>query len=401
MFVSGIIKLLARLNLYLGILLRRRRPGYRNSKIESILIKRTDRIGDAAVTLPLLLALDKRFKVVVLTSKYNDSFLNKFLSTEIFTDVPTGLFGSLGLMVKGVFLWLGSPRKNPPKYDLFLDLNGLRDLDTFLKVRKDNLCRYYVGFNMGIWNLLLDYALPDYPVLFSQEHILDSCRKLVRDALGCDLDLPDAIDFSDKMTRPADFEMKEEFILVNISGRDQFRGPEPEFYARLIDSLDFSGKIVIMDGLRRVNFPGFKSSVKKDNIVYLERDFSLWELLYIAARSSLYVGADSGISNLLQFSTNAILFFATGIPWVWRPYSKNPYRIEKMDRLIVEQTVNSCGLTKKILYAPVSCRPCFDRGCAKTNCLSSFDYNAVGRVLNDTLTEISNHKSYPLGKRDG
>ncbi len=115
------IKLLARLNLYLGILLRKKSPRYRFSGIRSILIKRTDRIGDAAVTLPLLLALDKRFQVVVLTSKYNDSFLNKFLSTEISTDVPASLFGSLGLMIKGILDCPLDTCSNPANKCVFLD----------------------------------------------------------------------------------------------------------------------------------------------------------------------------------------------------------------------------------------------------------------------------------------
>jgi len=383
--IRVIIKLLAGLNLFLGILLRKRVPGYKFSEIKSILIKRTDRIGDAAVTLPILLELGKHFQVRVLTSKYNDAFLNKFLSTEISCDAPRNLLGSLILIIRSIPLLFAGPKKNVPKYDLFLDLNGLRDPAVFFRVKRENLCRYYAGFNMGLWNPMFDYAQPNYPVLFSQTHILDACRSLVSNALGCNMDIPDGIDFSGKMIRPDDFQVKEEFILVNISGGEQFRGPSPKFYARLVDSLDFTGSIVIMDALNRPHFADFKSSVKRKDIMYLQRDFSLWELLYIAAKSSLYVGADSGISNLLQFPANAILFFATGLPWVWRPYSRNPYTVRKIGRCLVAETVNSGGLNKKVVYAPVSCRPCFDIGCQDARCIESLDLELALNEINAML----------------
>jgi hypothetical protein len=60
-------------------------------------------------------------------------------------------------------------------------------------------------------------------------HILDSTRHLVKGALGLDLDIPDYMDFSDKMTRPADFNV-ENFILVNIAGIEQFKDPSPGLY---------------------------------------------------------------------------------------------------------------------------------------------------------------------------
>ena len=79
MFQALIIKMFARMNLWAGILLRKRRIPYNPTEIKTILVKRTDRIGDAVVSLPLLLELNKHFKITILTSEYNNFFLKSFL----------------------------------------------------------------------------------------------------------------------------------------------------------------------------------------------------------------------------------------------------------------------------------------------------------------------------------
>jgi ADP-heptose:LPS heptosyltransferase len=380
------LKIFARINLGLGLILAKRKPPYDFGQIKNILIKRTDKLGDAAVTLPLLLELNKHFKVTVLTSKYNDYFLNKFLATRVFSEKPLDFFSAIISLLKSPFSVLQKKKSGIPKYDLLLDLNGARELDIFLRIREMNLCRYYASFNLGLWNILLDYADPGYPVLFSKEHIIDSTRRLTRGALGLDLDIPDYTDFSPKMVKPQDFNI-EKFILVNIAGIEQFRGPTPGLYAQIVNALSFNGKIVIMDELARPHLKEFEKYARRDNIVYLERDFSIWELLYIASKSSLFIGSDSGISNLLQGTTHAVIFFATGMPRIWRPYSRNPYQKIKFGKTVLEETVTSKGLKKKIIYRPTWCNPCFDMGCARLACIKGMDIKFISNQINSMLKE--------------
>ena len=381
-----IIKILARINLWVGLLLNKRRAPYNSADIKTILVKRTDRIGDAVVSLPLLLELNKYFKITILTSEYNNSFMSEFFETKIFTRKPLSFIESLKMLGSSLFASSKSKKRHAPQYDMLLDLNGLRELDIFLKIRRDNLCKYYISFNMGIWNRLLDYAHPGYPVLFAKKHILDSCKELISDALNMDIDVPDFIDLSDKMESPNDFEGKY-FILLNISGIDKFRGPSPKLYAEIINAVNFDGEFVIMDEQQRPHFEEFKKYIKKDNIIYLDREFSLWELLHIASNSRLYIGSDSGISHLLQIPTNAILFFGNGSQEVWSPYSKNPYRRKTERDIIIMETKTSNNLIKKVIYNKVWCRPCFDFGCRKLQCLS-FSRNTVIEELNSAIKEL-------------
>lgn len=386
MFQALIIKILAKINIWIGFLLRKRRVPYNPSEIKTILVKRTDRIGDAVVSLPLLLELNKHFKITILTSRYNNFFLKKFFETEIFTEKPLSFSQSVKMLSNSLLASFQNKENNTPRYDLFLDLSGLRELDIFLRIKKDNLCKYYASFNMGVWNRMLDYAYPGYPVLFAKKHILDSCKELISGALNMDIDIPDFIDLSDKMDNPDNFEGKD-FILLNISGIEKFRGPSPKIYAEIINAVNFAGEFVIMDEPRRPHFEEFKKYIKNDNIIYLDREFSLWELLHIASNSRLYIGSDSGISHLLQIPTNAILFFGNPAQEVWRPYSKNPYR-EKTERgIIIAETRTSNNLIKKVIYRKTWCKPCFDFGCQKPRCLS-ISPNIAARELDSTIKGI-------------
>jgi ADP-heptose:LPS heptosyltransferase len=305
----------------------------------------------------------------VLSARYNDFFLNKFLPTRIFTEKPLSFFGSIKMLPANLFSFFQKKRKALPEYDLFLDLNGIRELDIFLKVKEQNLCRYYASFNMGIWNGLLDYADKKYPVIFTKDHIIDSCKRLVKDALGLRIDIADDnVELSDKMVKPEGFDI-EKFILLNISGQEQHRGPAARFYAVMINILGFKGKVVVMDELGRPHLKEFENQLTADNVIYLDKDYSLWELAFIASKSLLYIGADSGVSHLLQRPTNALLFFANSPSEVWRPYSKNPYTRRKLEGIIIDETKTSQGLHKKIIHCYTWCQPCFDIGCHHKKCI--------------------------------
>ena len=226
--------------MFLGFVFRRKRK-IDLKEIKTILVNKTDRFGDAAVTLPLLLELAKHFDVTVLTSKYNDFILKDFLKTKIFIDSPLPFLKVIGMIAKNI-LCFSSIRKSSgtPEYDLYLDLNGIKELNIFLDIKQRNLCRHYVDFNLGPWNLLLDYSAKGNSVLFSKKHILDSYHDLIKESLGLDINIPDYVDLSSKSIFPSDFKVEERYILVNISGFNRFRGPSSEMFAQVVDGLNFS-----------------------------------------------------------------------------------------------------------------------------------------------------------------
>ncbi|MFH0738733.1 MAG: hypothetical protein V2A59_02600 [Candidatus Omnitrophota bacterium] len=383
------LKILAYLVLIIGNIFRRKRR-INPDLVKTILINRTDRIGDAVVSIPFLLELNKRFKITVLTSQYNDLVLKGIVNTQVFTDTPLPLTKAIARAFGLIFSFSPAIKKNnEPKYDLYLELIGISAIDTFLKIKAQNLSRYYAGFNLGPWNLLLDYSMTQNPVLFSKKNILDSYRLLLKDSLGLDIKINDTINLDQYLKKPADFNLEPAYLLLNISGGDKFRGPRLENYAAILNKLEFPGPIVVMDELSRPNLEEFKKHTKRENLYYLERDYSIWELAYIARNSLFYIGSDSGITQLLSSLTNCIIFFAAGSTYAWRPYSKNAYTLKESSGVIIEESKNSVGLTKKVLYWPIWCRPCFDIGCSGSYCIKGLDKISVFKEINNTLRALT------------
>ena len=143
-----------------------------------------------------------------------------------------------------------------------------------------------------------------------------------------------------------------------------------------------------MDELGALNLKEFKRFIKRDTVHYLEGDYPIEELLFIAGKSCLYIGSDSGISNLLQTPTNALLFYGTGNHFSWRPYSRHPYLKRTIKDMAVEDTVTSQDLKKKVIYAPVWCRPCLDVGCHKPRCTNLF--NNFTTAIAEEIDKITN-----------
>lgn len=344
------------------------------NEIKTILVNRSDRLGDAIISLPFLMELNKRFNVTVLTSNYNDVVLRDFLKTQIVVDKPLTLTEVIKVILRNLISFNYPFKKNnvTARYDLYIDLVGIRGLAVFLKVKKENLCRHYIGFNMFIWSLLLDYAYRGSAEL-SKKHIMDVYSQMFYEGLGLDIDIPDYIDLSSKMVRPEDLNLPSRYIFINISGYKKFRGPSAKMYAQLVNALNFSDDFVVMDELNQPNLEEFKRYAAKDNICYLEKNYSIWELLYISRNSLLYIGSDSGITHILQVPTNSVLFFATGTSTFWRPFSKNLYHRKRIGSIAIEETKNSQGLIKKIIYHPIWCRPCYDIGCRSIDCLKALE----------------------------
>ncbi|MDD5155280.1 MAG: hypothetical protein PHF11_02205 [Candidatus Omnitrophica bacterium] len=342
--------------------------------LKTILVNRADRLGDAIISLPLLLELGKRFDITVLTSQYNDSILKEFFKTRVIVDKPP----STPEFIRKIFSslvsygYLRRDKNAVPRYDIYLDLIGIRGLGTFLEIRKENLCRYYIGFNISVWSLLLDYSYRS-SVELSGANVVDAAQKLIKDSMGIGLNIPDYVDLGTKMILPSGFEVRPPYILVNVAGFDKFRGPSAQMYARLINNLEFAGTFVIMDELDQPNLGEFKRHIERKNVVYLEKNYSIWELLYISKNAVLYIGSNSGITNILQVPTHCVIFLATTSATVWNPFSKNPYQRKKIGRLIAEETTTSVGLMKKIIYRPVWCRPCYDFGCKGARCIKGLE----------------------------
>ena len=95
----------------------------------SILINRTDRLGDAIVILPLLLALKDRFQLTVLSSQYNDWVMKDLVKTIPIKKVlkynkSIRDFFQLSFLYLSLLKFFLRKSNNHQEYDIFLDLVG-------------------------------------------------------------------------------------------------------------------------------------------------------------------------------------------------------------------------------------------------------------------------------------
>lgn len=346
---------------------------YDYSEIKKILVNKSDRLGDAVVTLPLLLELSKAYDITVLTSDRNDDFLRCFFKTKKMIAEPRPFLDVLDMIRKKIFKGTRLRAAKIPEYDLYLDLNGIKELDIFLSIWENGLCRRHVSFNMGMWNFFLDYTHPHYPVLFAHQHILESYRELVLHSLGHDLKMADYCDLRAYSKCPCELP-EGNFIIVNVTGYERYRGPDLQFYAQLIQKCSKDVCCVILDEPGRPHLKVLKQMLDVDfNIYWPEQDFSTEELLGLAMRSQCYIGADVGISHLLQSQTNAVLFFGNQKSVVWRPYSHLPYLTQTLPGdFVMAKTVTSAGFSKIVISRKTFCVQCFDIGCARPSCVEGF-----------------------------
>lgn len=392
MLRSLLIKIVAKTIQLIGLIYR---PRKKITGIKTILINKADRIGDAIVALPFLLELKKHYQITVLTTKHNDFVLRDFFKTEIILEEPRYIYDEVKAIFKTLLFIFKKTSNDKPIYDLYLDLNGIREVDFLVKLRKENKCKYYVGLNSGPFNIFLDYAHYTNSMLFSKKQILETFREIVKDCLQINIDIPDFIDLGFKMRKPEFIDLNIPFILINIAGSNNFRGPSVNFYAEIIKNL-LNDKVnfLIMDELNQPNLNELKNNFRDGNrnISYINQNLDLWECLYIASKSMLYIGADSGVTHFLSIPTNAMIFFGGGPVWAWRPYSLNPYSRRCLGDTVVEKTRTSKALTKEVIYSPVWCRPCFDIGCRGKKCINNLN-NYKEFIVKDIKEIISDEKN--------
>ncbi|HQB94613.1 MAG TPA: hypothetical protein PK997_05310 [Candidatus Omnitrophota bacterium] len=179
-----------------------------------------------------------------------------------------------------------------------------------------------------------------------------------------------------------------DFVIINVSGHERYRGPALVFYAELIKEIAQRLGCFIMDELGGTHMPAIKEMTRgTDNVYYAERDFSIWELAGLASKARGYLGADSGISHLMGGLTNAIVFFGDQTSEIWRPYVPSGYeKCEYKEGFILERSVDPSGFLKAVIYQPVRCRPCFDWGCRRPVCVDAF--LAVKEPLINVVLEL-------------
>jgi len=362
-------------------------------KNSEILFNRTDRIGDAIVTLPFFLALkNKGIKFKVLCSPYNKWVLEPFVEVEEIKDFKFSEHSFLKL-IKNIgtslpYLLIPTKHKKKGKNILFIDLKG----DFYSSEKFKNY--YQIHFKSFLLNLKYsDYVFDDFYVFGSKMHLLEK-YSMIFDSLDLDIkEFPDELKeyISNNHNKEIDnlVNSLKDFIIIFV-GNKEFRNLNIEQWKHLIENINYKGNILIIDDPSQNYLKKLKSIIKKENVMFLEKAYDLWSLMYLAMHSKLVVGIDGGGFNFLQMPTNAfeIIFYTN--EKVWRPFSRNKYRvIRKYKNHVIEKSITSQNLKKYIYYVNWEYKVVYEVLQEKNNnFVNQLRLNLILEELNKILAEL-------------
>ncbi|ADC69097.1 hypothetical protein MFS40622_0402 [Methanocaldococcus sp. FS406-22] len=340
-------------NISYNILFKKRRLNIDLTKT-LILFNRTDRIGDAIVTLPFFLALkNKGIKFKVLCSPYNKWVLEPFVEIEEikdfkFSDFEFSIKSLLFNILSSIATYLKNLFIEKNKNITFVDLKG----DFHLSERFKNY--YQIHFKSFLLNLKYsDYVFNDFYVFGSKMQLIEKYSMIfdnLEDIEEFPKELKEYIINNHNKEIDTLINSLKDFIIIFV-GNKEFRNLNIEQWKYLIENINYEGKIVVIDDPSQNYLKRLKSIIKKENVIFLEKVYDLWSLMYLAMHSKLVIGVDGGGFNFLQLPTNAFEIILYTNEKVWRPFSKNEYQIIRKDRKhIIEKSITSQNLKKYIYY---------------------------------------------------
>ncbi|MBI4752908.1 hypothetical protein HY793_00845 [Candidatus Desantisbacteria bacterium] len=363
-------------------------------KIKKILVNRSDRIGDAILTLPFLLELKKQgYEITVMTSTYNDFILKRFFPTIPMDhpiipqeSKPNLLWEECIQRITNILQLISShlSKDTKPEFDIFLDLMpGEKSPEGIYYAYKNRLAKYYVGCNKGLLNIFQDYSLKKTLIELSDIDIIQYYEKLLDDGLGIKINTPDYIDLeSFKEYQQKGFNVKFPFGIVFVGGESK-RGLLIEQWQILIERLAENINIVVIDDPKNLMLPRLKEVVKNKGVYFIKNRYNLFELLTLTKKARFFIGMDGGGTHVLSIPTNTLIIFTQEMSHPFRPHSNNSYKIiRSRDAFNIEETRTTKGLIKAIAYKSLPCRPCFVRfECKERKCIEGIAVELIADYM--------------------
>jgi ADP-heptose:LPS heptosyltransferase len=366
-------------------------------KIKNILVNRSDRIGDAIITLPFLLELKKQgYYLTIMTSTYNDFILNRFFPTTPIDhpvlsqeSKPNLLWEECLQRICNTLQMLDRNKSKDkankkPQFDIFLDLMlGEKSPEGLYYAYKNRLAKYYIGCNKGPLNIFQDYSLKKTLIELSEFDIIQYYEKLLNDGLGIKIKTPDNIDLeSFKKHQQKGFNFRFPFGVVFIGGESK-RNLTIKQWKILIEKLAEDINIVVIDDPKNLMLPKIKDVLKYKNVYFIKNRYNLFELLTLTQKANFFIGMDGGGTHILSLPTNTMMIFSSEMKNPFRPHSNNSYKtIISRNDFNIEETKTSNNLIKAIAHKSLPCRPCFVKfECRKRECIKGIDVELIAEYM--------------------
>lgn len=375
-----LIRLYVRLMLYIGTFLSRFVRCKPPRKINSILINRSDRLGDAFISIPIIFELQKKYNVTVICSKYNEFvFLKANIKTITFDQnlVDQNQESYTHRMIRhlrpAVFRVVSDP------FDIFLNFSGTNNVKLHSSAKKI----YKVGFKFGFSPLKHDYSVHTFHTQNYVQSLIDMIKWFDKDFSYA----PHFLDFALLRDKTSNVFIPEDNYIVFHIGAKFPRLIEQQKLIDLLNNLPI--KTLIIDNPNEDSLKNITSYITNSNISIIRQNLTLFELFNITSNKmcKLFIGYDSGSSHLLHFNTNCIILYTACNHNGWRPFTNNKWVAleEHPDCVIESSTIDD--LKKYIAYVPLKCRTCYDIMCNNPVC-KNLDVNPIIKLIT-TLTESS------------
>lgn len=371
-------------NIFISILVKndgkRLKEEVRTKKIRKVLINRADRIGDAVVSLGIIRALSGVFEDVTVLASARNSFvfadesnLKILVSNDKELTEKKGIFENI-LYFFGKTLSHLQRKKNQLEsdYDLIIDLSGNPAVGDIYSAK------YMVGPNRGL--LSIAYA-SFYKTTFAASgmELGKTYKDMIRDCLGLNLRIEE--DY------PKGFSKDKKKKIMIFVGNVPERNIGYVMWKGIISTASHFAECVVADDPDQLVMKKLAQDeeIASDGRVRLIKGKrGLDELSSMSNESKLFIGIDGGAEHYLERFTNSLVIFTCGVPVQWRPYSSRPYERKVLEKgYVYEETTNSAGLMKMVLYRGINRKPCYELLC-NNGYWKNFDLKILERVLKES-----------------
>lgn len=382
---------------YLGnfIYIFKKRKTQTFKKNDLLVFNRTDRIGDAILSLPFFLSLkEKQINFIVLTSKYNDWVLKPFIKTKILTNFNLDESSGKILCLLRRYLSIINFKKN--KIDskkFYIDLKGEYDLPKdFNDYYKIHLKNWYLNLKFS------NYIINDTYTYLSKKNLIDKYVDLIEEVFKIKLnveELPNLLLNKIKEIKTLNLKkyISKNYILILCSNKE-FKNFTIDNWIFFLNNINYTGKILIVDDFKKEIIKQLKRKMiylkNKDKLIFVEEEFDLWELSNLSYNSKYLIGLDGGAFNFLQFFTNSIEFIFYSNPLVWRSFSLNKYvKIYCKDFLCIEKSIQKNKNKKLIIYnKKFSDSPYYEFYKVKNEIYSKKYLKEISNIINKELSNL-------------
>lgn len=370
--------------------------------LNEIVINRSDRLGDAIISLPFLRCFVEKTRsvgwngiITVITSDYNYPILEPLASMEgvrlrkadmgKMTTYEQSIMGTIRTFIRGFrysfHRLITGKRTNTAFIDL-VDSVSEMSIHSFPEYYQD----YWLSSNRGPFTPFFDITSLGRFAGSSQFGLIDSYIGAFSQFFGWD-DLEKFVSERSSYFYPT-VPSPEKSILVFV-GVKEYRNFEAIVWERMIRELarELPGyEIHVSDMKNHAVLEELEKAEWPENVTFVRNIFSFAELGVFASRHELVIGVDGGDINMMRPFANSVTIFTLGNPRVWGPFlfGKSPTRKPLTNGWQMEATEVRPGRKSALLYKESFWLPSFQVPLSRSF-VSDFDVSGFVQKAKELL----------------